>query len=86
MQEKQLLRRENFMKTFTDKIKKDQEIEMLPEYDLDFSQSRPNKFAPILKRQERLIHIDEDVFKVFDNSEKVNNALRNLIKAMPKRN
>jgi hypothetical protein len=71
------------MKNSTNKIEK--EVEMLHEYDLDFSQSRPNNFAAMLKNQERLVPIDEDVFKVFDNSEKVNNALRNLIKTMPKR-
>lgn len=74
------------MKNSSSKLVKEQEVEMLPEYDLDFSQSRPNKFAAILKKQERLIPIDEDVFKVFDDSEKVNNALRYLIRAMPKRN
>lgn len=74
------------MKNSLSKLEIEKEVEMLPEYDLDFSQSRPNKFAAILKKQERLIPIDEDVFKVFDDSDKVNNALRNLIKAMPKRN
>ena len=59
----------------------DNEDEMRPEY--DFSDSKPNKYAAILKSQERLIPIDADVFKVFDDSEKVNNALRYLIKAMP---
>jgi alkyl hydroperoxide reductase subunit AhpC len=73
------------MKNSTNKLENEQELEMLPEYDLDFSKSRPNKFAAILKNQERLISIDADVFRVFNDSEKVNNALRNLIKAMPKR-
>jgi hypothetical protein len=52
------------MKNSTNKIEK--EVEMLHEYDLDFSQSRPNNFAAILKNQERLVPIDEDVFKVFE--------------------
>lgn len=73
------------MKNTISKPVVEQEDDMLPEYDLDFSQSRPNKYAAILKRQERLIPIDADVFKVFDDSEKVNNALRYLIKAMPKK-
>jgi hypothetical protein len=48
--------------------------EMLAEYDLDFSKSKPNKYAAILKEQERLVKLEPDVFIVFNSSEKVNNT------------
>ncbi|HPI20559.1 MAG TPA: hypothetical protein PKY56_09330 [Candidatus Kapabacteria bacterium] len=66
---------ENFIET---------EDEMLAEYDLDFSKSRPNKYAAILKEQERLVKLEPDVFIVFNTSEKVNNTLRAIINAYPK--
>ncbi len=55
--------------------------DMRTEY--DFSDSKPNKYAEILKQQERIIQLDPDLYKIFDTSEKVNNALRNLLKAIP---
>jgi hypothetical protein len=68
------------MKTLSDTgIKND---EMRKEY--DFSDSKPNKYASILKHQERLVQIDPDVFKVFNNAEQINKALRALIEVMPK--
>ena len=73
------------MKTSKNNLSNEQDDDLLTEYDLDFSQSRPNKYAAILKRQEHLVKLESDVFKVFDDSEKVNNALRSLINAMPKR-
>jgi hypothetical protein len=57
--------------------------EMRPEY--DFSDSKPNKYAAILKRQEHLVRLEPDVFQVFDSDEKVNTALRAFINAMPKK-
>lgn len=55
--------------------------EMRQEY--DFSDSKPNKYASILKKQERLVTIDADVYKVFNTSEQINKALRAIIEAMP---
>ncbi len=81
MQEKLQNMKESNMKNLSKPS--DLEDEMRSEY--DFSDSGANKYAAILKKQDRLIPIDADVFKVFDNSEKVNSALRYLIKAMPKR-
>lgn len=52
----------------------------------DFSDSKPNKYAAILKRQERLITLEPDVFKVFNTSDSVNNVLRAIIKSVPNQN
>lgn len=60
------------------------EDDLLPEYDLDFSKSKPNRFAHALKNQENFIQLDPDIVKYFHNAEEVNNALRALIKAIPK--
>ena len=58
--------------------------EMREEY--DFSDSKPNKYAAILKQQQRLVSLEADVFKVFNTSDQVNTALRAFINAIPKRN
>ncbi len=70
------------MKNSSKELKNDDE--MRTEY--DFSDSKPNKYAIILKQQEHIVKLEPDVFKVFDNSDKVNNALRALINAIPKKN
>jgi len=59
---------------------------MLPEYDLDFSKSKKNRFAEVLKRQGNYIELEPDIQKVFKNSEEVNNALRAFINVIPKHN
>lgn len=56
--------------------------DMLPEYDIDYSQARPNRFA----RREaaaKNVKLDADVAAVFTTGEAVNTALRALIQAMP---
>ncbi|TSA30114.1 MAG: hypothetical protein D4R68_01210 [Ignavibacteriales bacterium] len=57
--------------------------EMLSEYNLDYSGSKPNRFAKTEKQV--VVQIDEDVAKVFSSSEDVNNALRTLIRIYPKK-
>lgn len=57
--------------------------DMLPEYDIDYSQARPNRFA----RREaaaKSVKLDADVAAVFTTDEAVNSVLRALIQAMPK--
>lgn len=54
--------------------------DMLPEYDLDLSKAKPNRFAghvPIY------VALEEDVAKAFPDSDAVNKALRALLSAMP---
>ena len=56
--------------------------DMLPEYDVDYSKVKPNRFA---RRDNALetIRLDADVAAVFKSAEAVNIALRALIQAMP---
>lgn len=67
------------------KIRYDKDDDMREEYDFDFSNSMPNKFAAKLNSQEWLRQLEPDVRKVFDTPEKVNNALRAIIQAYPKK-
>lgn len=62
------------------------EDELLPEYELDYSKAKPNRFA-IANQQAALkvVVLDEDVAQIFSTPEAVNHALRSLIAAMPER-
>ncbi|KUG25695.1 hypothetical protein ASZ90_004476 [hydrocarbon metagenome] len=59
--------------------------EMKAEFDFDYSKAKPNRFADIDKEKVVLYPIDEDVAKVFQNADEVNNALRSIINAIPKK-
>jgi len=54
---------------------------MLPEYDLDYAKSRPNKYAT---EGTVAVFLDPDVAEVFKSGESVNHALRALISAVPR--
>lgn len=54
--------------------------DMLPEYDLDFSKAKPNRFAG---RTPVYVALDADLARVFPNSDAVNKALRALLSALP---
>ncbi len=56
--------------------------DMLPEYDVDYSKARPNRFASRLA-QTRTIELESDVAAVFTSQETVNAVLRALIQTMP---
>jgi hypothetical protein len=56
--------------------------DMLPEYDIDYSKARPNRFAARLA-QTRTVALDPDVAAVFTTQEAVNAVLRALIQTMP---
>jgi hypothetical protein len=58
--------------------------DLLPEYDLDYSKGRPNRFAASLPTGARLITLDPDIAKVFPDGESVNAVLRALISTMPR--
>lgn len=61
------------------------EEELLPEYDFDYQNAKPNRFANHDgTRKLKLVALDEDVAEVFTTTESVNKALRALIEAMPK--
>jgi len=51
---------------------------------LDFSKSKPNRFAKVLRNQSNFVQLEPDIQKVFTTSEEVNNALRAFINAIPK--
>ena len=58
--------------------------DMLEEY--DFSNGIRGKYAKDFKDGVNIIKLDEDVRKIFPDSDSVNNALRTLINLIPKNN
>lgn len=50
----------------------------------DFSDSKPNPYASILRKQQNLVQLEPDVAEYYKTSEQVNNALRAIISAFPK--
>ena len=60
----------------------DENDELLPEYDLDFSKSKPNRFAEEYNRMQRTVILDSDVADDFPSSAAVNEALRFLARIM----
>ncbi len=58
--------------------------EMPDHYEFDYSKAKPNRFAPILAEQHGYIKLQDDVHKVFKNSEQVNKVLRAIIATYPK--
>jgi len=56
---------------------------MLPEYDFDYSHSKPNRFAGLISSERVVVLLDPEVSEVFTTPESVNTVLRALITAMP---
>jgi hypothetical protein len=52
-----------------------------PEYQFDYSQAKPNRFASRMKRPVVAVILESDVAAVFDSSAKVNAQLRSAISA-----
>ncbi|UXE63593.1 MAG: hypothetical protein KA717_13870 [Woronichinia naegeliana WA131] len=58
--------------------------DILPEYNFDYRQAKPNRFVPQNEEQQlKVIVLDEDVAKIFKTPESVNKVLRALIEVMP---
>jgi len=57
---------------------------MRQEYRFDYRKARPNRFASIAN-EPLVVMVDPDVAEVFTTPESVNQALRALITALPKR-
>lgn len=72
-------------KTPANKTKTHKVADMKAEYHFDYSKAKPNRFASRMKDSPLVAVIDPDVAKVFTTTEQVNNALRALISAMPKK-
>jgi transposase-like protein len=71
-------------KTHATKSRANKVNDMLPEYHFDYRKARPNRFIERIDKSRRVIILDSDVSKIFENSESVNSVLRALIAAMPK--
>ena len=56
-----------------------------PEYQFDYSQAKPNRFASRMTRPVVAVVLDSDVAAVFDSSAKVNAQLRSAISARKRR-
>jgi hypothetical protein len=59
--------------------------ELREEYQFDYSQAKPNRFAAALKKGGRLVVLDPEVAAAFQKSEAVNAVLRALLQTMPTR-
>ena len=57
--------------------------ELRPEYNLDYTKARPNRFAGQVDKSQVVVMLDADISEVFTTSESVNAILRALIKTMP---
>lgn len=71
-------------KTSTNKRGQKSANDMRAEYQFDYKQARPNRFAGRIDPRQLVVVLDKDVSKVFSTPESVNTALRALISAIPK--
>jgi hypothetical protein len=56
---------------------------MRPEYELDYSGAKPNRFAAHMKRPVVAVVLEPDVASVFDSAAKVNAQLRSVMSVPP---
>ncbi len=61
-------------------MKMDENDDLLPDYDLDYSKSKPNRFAEKYRQTQRTVVLDSDIADKFPSSEAVNEALRFLVR------
>lgn len=54
--------------------------EIQPEYTLDYSKAKPNRFAEKYQQTQRTVVLDSDVAENFPSAESVNEALRFLVR------
>jgi hypothetical protein len=59
--------------------------ELRGEYQFDYRQAKPNRFASPLKKGGRLVVLDPEVAAAFQESGTVNAVLRALLETMPDR-
>ena len=55
------------------------------EYRFDYSKAKPNRFAARARANSVVVLLAPDVAKVFKTGESVNDALRALLKAVPRK-
>ena len=70
-------------KPSTAKARSNKSEDMLPEYNFNYSKSRPNRFAGRISKDRVVVLLDPEVSEVFTTPESVNTVLRALITAMP---
>lgn len=58
--------------------------DMLPEYNFDYSKTRPNRFVGQISEERLVVLLDPEVSQVFTTPEAVNTVLRALVAALPK--
>ena len=58
----------------------DDSMEMLPEYEFDYSKAKPNRFA---KEAHITVTIEPDIVQVFNTSEAVNKVLIAILDSDP---
>ena len=58
--------------------------DLRPEYDLDFSKARPNRFVKNLVPGGAMVILEPDIAEVFGSSEAESQILRSVIAAMRK--
>ena len=59
--------------------------ELKDEYQFDYRQAKPNRFAAAVKKGGRLVVLDPEVAAAFHESDAVNAVLRALLHTMPGR-
>jgi hypothetical protein len=59
--------------------------DLRPEYGFDYTASRPNPYAEALKDRAIAVVLDPEVAQAFPTSDSVNNALRAVMAAVPRR-
>jgi hypothetical protein len=57
--------------------------EMRPEYEFDYRQARPNRFAGRMSADAVAVVLDPDAAAVFRSPKSVNDLLRSVIAALP---
>ena len=72
-------------KTRTSKIRPVDKDDLLPEYIIDYSKARPNRFAARFNKESVTVVLDPDIARVFTTPGSVNAALRALITTAPHR-
>ena len=70
-------------KTLTLKKRAEKNNELRSEYRLDYSKSKPNRFAKKMSEGTVAVVLDPDVAKVFQSSDVFNALLLSIISAMP---
>jgi hypothetical protein len=70
-------------KTSTPKPENAVDDDLLPEYDLDYSKGRPNRYAGKIDKSQVVVMLEPDIAEVFTTPESVNAVLRALIATMP---